>query len=82
MDNLDRCAREAKKAGMSYGHWMALQTPKEFIRKIPEDWIACERCGKYFKPSTNQRFCDITCRAEAYREKTRKDKLNEIESST
>ena len=82
MDNLDLCAGLAKKAGMSYGQWMALQAPKQYVRKIPEGWKPCEWCGKYFKPGYGKKFCDINCRSEAYREKTRKEKLNEIESST
>jgi hypothetical protein len=66
MDNLAREAMLAKEAGVSYGQWKALQKPKQVLRKIPEGWIACEHCGKYFKPRANQRFCDIGCRAEAY----------------
>lgn len=77
MDNLARAAMLAKEAGMSYGRWMALQKPKKREKKIPEGWIACELCGKYFKPHTNQRFCDLSCRAEAYYQKTRKEKKNE-----
>ena len=82
MDNLARDAMLAKQAGMSYGRWKALQKPKQVLRKIPKGWIPCEHCGKYFKPKPKQRFCDITCRAEAYYLKTRKEKKNEAESST
>lgn len=78
MDNLAKCAKEAKKAGISYGRYMALKKTKLQPRKIPEGWIACEWCGKYFKPhQSNQRYCEIGCRSEAYQEKIRKEKKNE-----
>lgn len=77
MDNLARNAMLARQAGMTYGKWKALHynpdenvPPKEKEVVIPEGWMVCERCGKPFKPTHRQRFCDFYCRTEAYKEQT------------
>lgn len=69
MDNLARNAMLAKQANMSYGRWKAMQKPVPIVKaKIPDGWIACEHCGKPFKPKTKraQRFCDVGCQKQAY----------------
>ena len=69
MDNLARCAMLARKDGMSYGQWMAIHGEKEIKKKeeaIPEGWKLCEWCKKPFRGKPNQRFCEISCRTEAY----------------
>ena len=74
MDNLAREAMLAKKAGMSYGKWKAMQEPKKPKKKpVPENWLVCEYCGKQFKPTTKrpQRFCEHFCQVMSYREKNR-----------
>lgn len=76
VDNISRIAMMAKQAGMSYGQLQALREPVAYEKKIPEGWIACEYCGKYFKPYMNKRFCDIDCRRMAYDAKIRKEKQN------
>lgn len=79
MDNLARCAMLAKKEGMSYGNWIAIYGEKEIKKKeepIPDGWKLCEYCGKPFRGMHNKRFCDMTCRVQAYYEKNH-DKLLE-----
>ena len=71
MDNVIREAMLAKQAGMSYGQWKALQPVVEVEKTIPEGWSPCEYCGKPFKNARNKRFCDIGCRQEAYKPKTK-----------
>lgn len=69
MDNLAKCAFLAKKAGMSYGNWMAIYGEK-IIKKqekaIPKGWKECEWCKKLFRAKPIQRFCEPACRTEAY----------------
>ena len=72
MDKLSSDAMLARKAGMTYGKWKALQPVVKFERKIPKDWKVCEFCGKAFMPNQkNQRFCDIGCRTDAYKPKAK-----------
>lgn len=67
MDNLAREAMLARKAGMSYGRWKAMQKPKKAVKKaIPEGWKVCLYCGKPFKPRCGMKYCDIQCRTMAY----------------
>ena len=75
MDNLSKCAKLAKKAGMSYGQWMALHGSKPKKKKaesLPEGWRRCEECGKPFRGKSGQRFCEISCRNSAYLRKDAK----------
>lgn len=71
MDKLAKDAAEARKAGMTYGKWMA-QQEKSKNRALtedmnPEEFSACERCGKLFKKRRGKRFCSDICRKEAER---------------
>lgn len=73
MDNLARNAMLAKQAGMSYGRWKAIQPQqKKQEDKIPDGWIQCLNCGKPFKPTPNQKFCEYHCRYLYKLEKVRK----------
>ena len=72
MDNLAKCAFLAKKAGMSYGNWMAIYGEKIIVKKeakIPAGWKLCEGCKKPFRGKPNQRFCEPQCRNEVYQKK-------------
>ena len=71
MDNLAKDAAAALAAGMSYGKWKAMQGYRtvEKIEEIPEGWKLCKRCGKAFKPTNKQIYCDIDCQKAAQREK-------------
>ena len=68
MDRLARNAMLARKAGMTYGKWKALQPvlpPEE--KPLPEGWKKCEECGKPFKARGGvQRFCELGCREKAH----------------
>lgn len=70
MDRLARNAMLARRAGMSYGKWKALQPIVEVEEKpIPEGWRKCEYCGKPFMRKQGKRFCDFSCRNMAYQAK-------------
>lgn len=70
MDRLARNAMLARQAGMTYGKWKALQPIVKVEEKpIPEGWRKCEHCGKPFKKKHGQRFCDIYCREQAYKQR-------------
>ena len=71
MDNLARDAFLARKAGMSYGKWKAMQpiAPKK-EKVIPEGWRKCKGCGIAFKPNRgNHVYCEIECRARDWARK-------------
>lgn len=76
MDNLARDCMLARKAGMSYGRWKAMQEPvKPKKEVVPEGWRKCKGCGTAFKPKkANNVFCEIGCRTEYYYEKHRESK--------
>ena len=66
MDQLTKDCIEARKAGMTYGKWKAMQPPK---KKTPEQEEAekpsgkyCRVCGKMI-PATSKRkvYCSNTC---------------------
>lgn len=79
MDQLAKDARKARKAGLSYGQWKAMQEPVKIVPKvvIPKGWKACAGCGKAFKPIDNkQRYCELYCRNTHYYSKNR-DKFRE-----
>lgn len=72
MDNLARCAFLAKKAGMSYGNWMAIYGEKDIKKKeepITDGWKPCEYCGKLFRAVGTKRYCEPECRNSDYYEK-------------
>ena len=77
MDNLTKQAVLARRAGVSYGKWMAMNAPAEIEKKIPEGWPICKYCKKPFKPrSKRQRvFCDVVCQQQEYYETHREEKL-------
>lgn len=72
MDNLARCAMLAKKAGVSYGNWMAMHGEKDIKKKeepIPDGWKPCEYCGKLFRARGTKRYCEPECRNSDYYKK-------------
>lgn len=72
MDNLARCALLAKKAGVSYGQWMAIHGEKVITKKdeiLPPGWKLCEECGKPFRSRCGKMFCDGVCAKRAYYKK-------------
>lgn len=71
MDSLAKNAMLAKQAGLSYGKWKALQPIVPIVKKttIPEGWKKCEYCGTHFKPHKGQRFCQVYCRQQAYKQR-------------
>ena len=71
LDKLSLDVIECEKAGFGchYGRWKATQAPVAFEKKIPEGWIQCPQCGKWFEPKNGKRFCDIDCRTKSYSEK-------------
>ncbi len=79
MDNLARCAMLAKRDGMSYGQWMAMYGEKVINKKeepvLPPGWKLCEGCGKPFQAKRQQRFCEISCRDQAYKRNHREKML-------
>ena len=76
MDSLTQNAIAAKKAGMSYGKWKALQKPVKIQKTIPEGWLICQWCGKPFKPKSKRKpkFCDCFCQRQAYNDKRSKNR--------
>ena len=65
-DKLAQDVSKAIAAKMSYGKWMAMQQPVKAEKEIPEGWVKCEYCGKPFRKHYGKRFCDLTCRQQAY----------------
>ena len=83
MDKLAKDAAEARKAGMTYGKWMA-QQEKSKNRVLtedmnPADYSTCEYCGKLFKKRKGKRSCSDICRMAA--EKRRGEKEGEQNST-
>lgn len=75
---LDRLAMESSaaiKAGMSYGYWKAAQKREPIKKKeeLPEGWLVCEWCGKWYKPKTKRprKYCESYCQLEASKQKKR-----------
>lgn len=66
-DALAMDAVKAKKAGMSYGRWKAMQEVVEKPKGIPEGWLVCQQCGKPFKPKTKRprKYCELYCQQQA-----------------
>lgn len=68
MDKLTKSAIAARRAGLTYGQYMAMQPP--YVKpEVPDGWKRCEYCGKGFKPVQGKRFCDVECRERAYKER-------------
>lgn len=71
LDKLSLDMIQCKKDGYGchYGAWRAAQDRPTIIEKkefIPEGWIPCKHCGKYFKPySKRQLYCEIGCQKAA-----------------
>lgn len=69
MDNLLTDARAAKRAGLSYGQWKAMQKPSEIkpALKIGENRCTCVWCGKEFvqRDKRPRKYCGDYCRYEA-----------------
>lgn len=80
MDNLARDSMLARKAGMTYGQWKALQPVRKIERTPGERECVCEFCGKTFVKKTNQRrkYCDWSCSnyAGQARERERRERKN------
>ena len=70
MDNLAKDAAAALAAGMSYGKWKAMQGYTEVKKadEIPKGWRACKVCGKIFKPTNKQIYCEYACQKTAQKE--------------
>jgi hypothetical protein len=66
-DTLAMDAVEAKKAGMSYGRWKAMQMVEEKPKGIPDGWLVCQYCGKPFKPKDKRprKYCELFCQQRA-----------------
>lgn len=77
-DNLAKDAMLARKAGMTYGQWKALQPVVKFERKPDERECVCEFCGKTFVKLTNQKrkYCDWTCSNNAANARLKERKEN------
>ena len=78
---LDMMQCKADGFGCDYGKWKALQNNPVIKKKevIPEDWIECPVCGKFFKPNKcgfKQIYCEPYCQKKAQRARD-KDKLRE-----
>ena len=76
-DRLDREAKAASDAGLSYGKWKALQPPdKPAPPPKPKNKVerTCVRCGKTFYRSNKLcvKYCSPECQHEA---KTEREKL-------
>ena len=72
MDRLSMNAMLARKAGMSYGKWKALQPREEPKEKpLPEGWVKCQWCGKAIKLLSGRKklYCDTICGRKAYYQK-------------
>lgn len=70
MAGLSRDALCARRAGMSYGKWMAMKdVQKPNIKaedELPEGWRKCKLCGKPFKPhDARMLYCDSICRVKS-----------------
>lgn len=81
-DKLAQDAAAARAAGVSYGKYKAMQTPRKSQKakadEIPEGWKICKLCGKPYKPTSKrpQKYCGAECQQKAAMEK-RKDKIRE-----
>ena len=70
MDNLDKDVAKAKKAGMSYGKWKALQPQKkvkktDFTLDEKVELHYCINCGKPIPHwDKRKRICSPECRYE------------------
>ena len=75
VDNLASDAAKAKKAGLSYGQWKAMQKPVPIVPKpqTPGTRKICLYCGKEFfdKYNRNRKYCDDGCRNGAFDKKKR-----------
>lgn len=81
MDNLTACAIAARRAGMTYGQYMAqrYKNQRPMIIKKPkqeeeEHFRTCKYCGKQFDTtgrSANALYCDTWCYRNASTEKAR-----------
>ena len=69
MDNLALNAMLAKKAGLSYGKWKAMQPIVEIKQpEIPEGSLKCPGCGKLFiKRNKKQIYCEVECQRQTYK---------------
>ena len=70
LDKLSLDMIQCKKDGYGchYGDWYAVQNRPVVIEKndvIPEGWIPCKHCGKYFKPYGRQLYCEMGCQKAA-----------------
>lgn len=79
-DKLAQDAAAALAARMSYGKWKAMQsTPAVTEKKIPEGWIACQYCGKPFKPKTGaHKYCEVGCQKKASYERQRQNHIERM----
>ena len=79
MDQLSKDAMEARKAGLTYGKYMATkykpeEKPKPKPKKKKEAGPKCAICGMLIPPNTHRRrYCSAVCadRAQELREMER-----------
>ena len=71
MDQLTLDCIAARKAGMSYGRWKALQPrvevvmPKQEVKEYAPKRV-CKYCGKEFEVTHNSMlYCDSACKYES-----------------
>ena len=79
MDQLSKDAADARKAGLTYGKYMATKTkqeekPKPKPKKKPAEGPRCVICGMLIPPKTHRhRYCSAVCadRAQVLRDRER-----------
>lgn len=72
MDNLAKDAAAALAAGMSYGRYKAMQgEPKKVVtvEGLPKGWKRCLWCNTPFKPTKDQKYCELFCQKAAQRDR-------------
>lgn len=77
-NNLVKDAAEARKAGMSYGKWMAMQEPVKIEKKKKENVPVCQHCGRVLK-GQQRKWCSSECCSEAGKKKRRQEKKEDDE---
>ena len=73
MDQLTKDAVAARKAGMTYGKYMATKNPTVIVRE-PEGYKhTCLFCGKefYIKHKKLRKYCSDLCREQYYQTKNK-----------
>jgi hypothetical protein len=77
-NNLVKDAAEARKAGMSYGKWMAMKDPVKIVKKKKEEVPVCLHCGRVLK-GQQRKWCSSECASEEGKKKRRQLQKEEVE---